>query len=122
MRTYLKLVVGIALLSMFSSCSKEDINPDHNILGVWETTVSDNTYILVFGENNTGLLIETDVNDSEGTSSAVPFSWIRNNKDVVTTDTNAMQRNYLINADGQLVLNTADLSYLKVSNDYRRYY
>ncbi|WP_242093220.1 hypothetical protein [Aestuariivivens sediminicola] len=122
MRTYLKLVVGITLLFLFSSCTKEDIHPDHNVLGVWETTVSDNTYILVFGENNTGLHIETNVNDSEGASSAVPFNWIRNNKDVVTTDANAMQRSYIMNADGQLVLNTANLSYLKVSNDYGRYY
>ncbi|WP_242157722.1 hypothetical protein [Aestuariivivens sediminis] len=122
MKNYLKLLVGFILISFFTSCSEEEIHEDHNILGVWETTVSSHTYTLVFGEHNTGLSIETMANDAEVTSSAISFSWMVNNKDIVITDGNTMQRNYSINAEGELVLSPSNLRFLKVSNDYSRYY
>ncbi|WP_242085167.1 hypothetical protein [Aestuariivivens sediminis] len=122
MKNYLKLLVGFILISFCTSCSEEEIHEDHNILGVWETTVSSHTYTLVFGEHNTGLSIETMANDAEVTSSAISFSWMANNKDIVITDGNTMQRNYSINAEGELVLSPSNLRFLKVSNDYSRYY
>ncbi|WP_242203669.1 hypothetical protein [Aestuariivivens insulae] len=124
MKTILNLTVVLIFVSLFASCSKEDINQDDNLLGVWETSISNTasvkTHTLVFGEDNTGLSIETNKVGSEMTSSAVPFNWVKSNKEVRLLDNGST---YTINAEGQLVSSTSsNLHFVKISKDYSKYY
>ncbi len=116
----------LIIISATTSCSKDDIDQNNNLLGVWERNdFSDNSgYKLVFGSDNTGLEIYvTESSSGEITSSASPFKWevIDNMVTVIANDTS--QEIYKINSEGKLVLSTAEnSSFNKVSDDYSQYY
>jgi hypothetical protein len=79
---------------------------------------------LVFGPNNTGLRIHSNVFDSgEVISVATSFDWNLNDNKVRLSENDIFEDIYLINSDGKLVLSTEDDLLLdKVSNDYSPYY
>lgn len=118
MKLLLNLLAAFVLILSFTSCSKEELDTDVDLLGVWENTVTTKTYTLVFGENNTGLSIETNTNGSEISSSAVPFNWSISNKEVLLID--GVQGSYVINDEGQLV--SSNQQFVKISSDYSKYY
>lgn len=128
MRILLLTLSCVITLSFLTSCSKEEINQDIDLLGVWETTnISENsadTYALVFGTNNTGLRISaSEFNSGEVISNAVPFNWTISDDIVILLDDETSQNTYIINDEGELVLSTSeDLRLEKVSNDYSKYY
>ncbi|MEP5340392.1 MAG: hypothetical protein ABJL44_05945 [Algibacter sp.] len=128
MRKLLLTLSCVLTLSFLTSCSEDEINQDVDLLGVWETTdISENsidTYMLVFGTDNTGLRIsESEFNSGEIISNAIPFNWTINDKVVMLLDDETSKNTYVINDEGQLVLSTSeDLRLEKVSNDYSKYY
>ncbi|WP_223551580.1 hypothetical protein [Aestuariivivens sp. NBU2969] len=120
MKHSLNLLTAFILILSFTSCSQEEVQQDVDLLGIWENMASTKTYTLVFGQNNAGLSIETYSNGSEISSSAIPFNWIINNKEVLLLDGATPQGTYVINDEGQLV--SSDLQFVKVSSDYSKYY
>ncbi|HEX9827533.1 MAG TPA: hypothetical protein VGA80_13120 [Flavobacteriaceae bacterium] len=128
MKKNLKLLSILLFISFFSSCSKDEINQNSELLGVWErsdhSANSTNTYRLVFGPNNTGLRIHSNVFDSgEVISVATSFDWNLNDNKVRLSENDIFEDIYLINSDGKQVLSTEDDLLLdKVSNDYSPYY
>ena len=84
---------------------------------------STDIYKLVFGTGNTGLRISaSEFNSGEIISNAVPFNWTIDDQ-VVLLDDETSQNTYIINDEGQLVLNSSEgLRLEKVSNDYSKYY
>ena len=127
MKKHLQLLTALIVISFFTSCSIEDINKNTNILGVWESsdlsTNSTETQTLAFGDNNTGLNIQTSVsNSSESISSATSFKWEANDEIITLLEDN-ISETFIINSEGQLVLaNSQDLRLEKVSEDYSKYY
>lgn len=125
MKKHLQLLTTLIVISFFTSCSTEEINQNSNLLGVWESSAnSTETQTLVFGDNNTGLNIQTSVShSSESTSSATSFKWESNNEVITLLEDNISQKTFIINNKGQLVLsNSQDLRLEKVSDDYSKYY
>ena len=117
----------VLTLSFLTSCSKEEMDQNIDLLGVWEqsdsTENSTDIYKLVFGTGNTGLRISaSEFNSGEIISNAVPFNWTIDDQ-VVLLDDETSQNTYIINDEGQLVLNSSEgLRLEKVSNDYSKYY
>ena len=85
MKKCFHLLTILIVTSFFTSCANEGIDQHLDLLGVWENvdfeTNSTDTYKLVFGASNTGLIIQTTVFDAhEITSSVTPFQWETNNE------------------------------------------
>lgn len=127
----LKLLLSIStvlLMSLFTSCSTDEINENEDLLGVWKfTTVNENStdnFILVFGDNNKGILIlDNEFKSGEIISSAIPFSWKINDRMVTLLDVETSQNTYIINELSELVSsNSIDFRLMKVSNDYSKFY
>jgi hypothetical protein len=130
MKKHLQLLTVLIVISFFTSCSTEDVNENTNLLGVWESSnlITNSTetkkQTLVFGDNNTGLSIQTTVsNPSESISSAISFKWEANDEVIMLIEDSMLQKTYVINSEGKLVLsNSQDLRLEKVSDDYSKYY
>ena len=128
MKKCFHLLTILIVTSFFTSCANEGIDQHLDLLGVWENvdfeTNSTDTYKLVFGASNTGLIIQTTVFDAhEITSSVTPFQWETNNEVITLLKDDNSQYTYTVNPEGQLVLNALnDLHLDKVSNDYLQYY
>ncbi|GGD23848.1 hypothetical protein [Hyunsoonleella pacifica] len=124
MKHLIKTSFIFLLFVAVSSCSKEDVNEQQSLHGVWDNVqITDNqTDIirLVFGEDNTGLLINrVELAIGGVTSVTESFSWI-NTDGVVEIDNN---KTYIMNAQGQLVSSaSSELILDKVSDDYLKYY
>ncbi len=115
----------VITLPFLISCSKDDINQDVDLLGVWETNQnSTGIYTLVFGNDNTGLRItKSEFDSGEIVSNAIPFNWKVNDKEVMLLDDEIAQNIYIINDKGELVLSSSkDLRLEKISNHYSKYY
>ncbi|WP_248723890.1 hypothetical protein [Seonamhaeicola sp. ML3] len=121
------LLVSFISFSLFS-CSKDDIDENELLYGVWDNVKFDGdkelTLRLFFGPDNTGGRIRS-TEDAEGVvSSSESFEWSLQNDQIEITDsyTNSKEE-YYINSFGKLVSKaTADLVLDKVSDDYSRYY
>ena len=128
MKTYFQLLTILIVIPFFTSCSNEEIDQHIDLLGVWEitdeATNSAETYKLVFGTSNTGLIIqESAFGNDEIISSATPFYWELNKETVTLLKDDNSQNTYTISSEGQLILNMSnDLRLDKVSNDYLQYY
>ncbi|WNH07883.1 hypothetical protein [Thalassobellus suaedae] len=128
MKKHLQLLTTLIVISFFASCSTEEINQDSNILGVWESSDlsadSTKTQTLVFGDNNTGLSIQSNVySTSETTSSATAFKWQANDEVITLVEDGISQKTFILNSEGQLILSSSqDLRLEKVSDDYSKYY
>ena len=114
----------LLMVSTITSCSKDEINQNTDLLGVWERNDfnDDSTYRLVFGTSNTGLKMYVKESSSgEVTSSAAPFNWEAIDNKVTILEDDIFQDIYVINSEWQLVLNN-NLRFNKVSDDYLKYY
>ena len=118
MKNLFTLLAALFILSTTTSCSKDDIDPGSNLLGVWERNdfIDNSGYKLVFGSDNTGLKIYVNESSSgETTSSTSSFNWkaIDNMVTISESDFVPDDAIYLINSEGQLVLND-DLHFDKI--------
>lgn len=127
MKTFFKKFTLFTVITFFLSCSKEDINTgNNNILGVWEATSenspSNQVYNLVFGENNTGLFIIKIEDESTVTSSANSFNWLKNNNEIVLDNT-SMETIYTFSNQNEFAITSSSgLRFIKVSDDYLKFY
>lgn len=117
----------VALLAIFSSCSKDDIIQNNDLIGVWERTdVEDNrdqVMKLVFASDFTGLSINR-VSDNSGEiiSSVSNFNWNIKDKNITVSTEDVSEMTYTINSEGHLVLSSfQDAPFVKVSNDIQDY-
>ena len=129
MKKHLKLLLASLAIFAFVSCSSNDDDQNFDLLGVWESTVSDtnsvSTFNLVFGESNTGLTINSVVNGELEISSINTFRWELKGITVTLEDIDTDDKVYTLNTEGQLVLTTSDNQTVildKVSDDYAKYY
>ncbi|MDN3665725.1 hypothetical protein ACFFU1_17245 [Algibacter miyuki] len=129
MKKHLKLLLASLAIFAFVSCSSNDDDQNFDLLGVWESTVSDtnsvSTFNLVFGESNTGLTINSVVNGELEISSINTFRWELKGITVTLEDIDTDDKVYTLNTEGQLVLMTSDNQTVildKVSDDYAKYY
>ncbi len=128
MKINLRLFTFFIILSLCMSCSKDEVSQNTNLLGVWERISFDadatNTYLLIFGQDQTGLRIHRSEGASgEVTSMTDSFDWKAIDDIVTLSENNNVKEVYVINSEGNLVLNTLeDLPLDKISDDYSRYY
>ena len=124
MKNLFTFLATLFIISTTTSCSKDDIDQNIDLLGVWERNdfTDNSTYRLVFGSSNTGLKMYANESSSgEISSSASSFNWEVIDNKVTVSEDDASQNIYIINSDGQLVLNS-NLHFEKVSDDYSKYY
>ncbi|MDU8886449.1 hypothetical protein RXV94_09780 [Yeosuana sp. MJ-SS3] len=127
MKIYLQLFTVFILITSVTSCTKDEINKDFNILGVWEVSNSTDDTVhkqtLVFGENSTGLNIyASEFLSGEKTSSAIAFNWEINGNAITLFEGDTVQNIQIINSDDEVYLYHEDLYLIKISNDYSSYY
>lgn len=124
MKKTINLLSAFILILFFSSCTKDDISKDLDVLGVWQTSSENTDYTLVFGENQTGLSIVANMSGNELTSTAVPFTWEASENEIAVLDELDLSSIYVANTEGELVLNAQQnaLYFKKTSKDYSKYY
>lgn len=127
MKIYLQLFTVFIFITSITSCTKDEVNQDINLLGVWEisnsTDDATNKHTLVFGENNTGLNINaSEFVSGEKISSASAFDWEMNGNTITLFEDDAILTIQIINSEGEVYLNYQDLYLIKISDDYSSYY
>ena len=126
MKRFFLVLFSLFILVSFTNCSKDEINDNSWLVGIWErSTITDNSTTvdkLVFRTNNTGLKINTINFDSgEVISSASEFNWELMDNTVALSEEGAYAT-YLINTEQQLVLTTLDEPpFNKVSDSTLKY-
>ena len=124
MKKILFYILTLIILGSFSSCSTDsddDLNPDKEIIGVWEqeSYMDDSGYRLVFDPDHSGILIYRKVQDLDITSSAIMMYWERvDNTITVSNDFDSDQPfTMTLIPSGQLVFDNQDaLPFDKISD------
>ena len=122
-----KLVLILFSLSLFSSCSTDEINHDEELIGVWEQKgfSDDSGFRLVFASDRTGIKIYREVSDNDNViSTSSSFNWEKSDSNVTISDeSDLIIDTFIINHEGQLISNNIEnLPYDKISNTTLNYY
>ena len=126
----MKRIFIILFISIVTfSCSNESYDLQTvELTGVWEQIDNDanstKVYRLVFGSDQTGLMIYTITSDSgEVNSSASAFSWKINDTVITLSENEITKKIYVINSEENVFLMTEDnLRLDKISDDFSQYY
>lgn len=124
MKKILFYTLTLIILGSFSSCSTDsddDLNPDKEIIGVWEqeSYMDDSGYRLVFTPDHSGILIYRKVQDLDITSSAIMMYWERvDNTITISNDFDSDEPfTMTLIPSGQLVFDNQDaLPFDKISD------
>lgn len=126
----MKRIFIILFISIVTfSCSNESYDLQSvELTGVWEQIDNDanstKVYRLVFGSDQTGLMIYTITSDTgEVNSSASAFNWEINDTVITLSENEITKKIYVINSEENVFLMTEDdLRLNKISDDYSQYY
>lgn len=124
MKKILFYTLTLIILGSFSCCSTDsddDLNPDKEIIGVWEqeSYMDDSGYRLVFDPDHSGILIYRKVQNLDITSSAIMMYWERvDNTITISNDFDSDEPfTMTLIPSGQLVFDNQDaLPFDKISD------
>ena len=122
----LSFLVPIIILTLMSSCSKDEVFEEKKLLGVWERVVNNeyatSTYSLIFADDYIG--VDTSISeftDGTSTGNATSFSWSMSEGIVSILKDGMPEPTYVIENDQLLLIDNPEISFSKVSDDYSGY-
>ena len=133
MKKILFYSLALVVLVSFSSCSTDsddDLNPDKEIIGVWEQEgfglIGDmDVERLLFEPDNTYFIISKTVFDDDHVISTInSYQWELNGNAVsILGENNDVIETFTLNSDGQLISsNSEEPPYHKISDTTSGYY